>query len=72
MPVEPDIRTYNIDPTLIEEKITPRTKAIIAVHLYGLCAEMDPIREIADRHGLKLIEDAAQGAWGRLPRQKGG
>lgn len=60
VPVEPDIRTYNIDPTLIEEKITPRTKAIIAVHLYGLCADMDPIREIAARHGLKVIEDAAQ------------
>ena len=60
IPVEPDIRTYNIDPNLIEEKITPKTKAIIAVHLYGLCAEMDPIRKIADRHGLKLIEDAAQ------------
>jgi dTDP-4-amino-4,6-dideoxygalactose transaminase len=60
VPVEPDIRSYNIDPALIEEKITTRTKAIIAVHLYGLCAEMDPIREIADRHGLKLIEDAAQ------------
>ena len=60
VPVEPDIRTYNIDPDLIEEKITPKTRAIIAVHLYGLCAEMDAIREIADRHGLKLIEDAAQ------------
>lgn len=60
VPVEPDIRTYNIDPALIEEKITPRTKAIIAVHLYGLCADNDPIREIADRHGLKVIEDAAQ------------
>ena len=60
VPVEPDIRTYNIDPTLIEEKITSKTKAIIAVHLYGLCADMNPISEIAARHGLKVIEDAAQ------------
>ena len=60
IPVEPDLRTYNIDPALVEEKITPKTKAIIAVHLYGLCADMESIRDIASRHGLKLIEDAAQ------------
>jgi dTDP-4-amino-4,6-dideoxygalactose transaminase len=60
VPVEPDVRTYNIDPELIEAKITPKTRAIIAVHLYGLCADMNPLRETADRHGLKLIEDAAQ------------
>jgi len=58
--VEPDIRTFNIDPALTEEKITPRTKAILAVHLYGRAADMNPVREIADRHGLKVIEDAAQ------------
>ncbi|WP_321413351.1 DegT/DnrJ/EryC1/StrS family aminotransferase [uncultured Desulfobacter sp.] len=60
VPVEPDIRTYNIDPALIEREITPKTKAIIAVHLYGLCADMAEIKKIADKHNLKLIEDAAQ------------
>ena len=60
VPVEPDVRTYNIDPAKIEAAITPRTKAIIAVHLYGQPADMDPINEIARKHGLKVIEDAAQ------------
>lgn len=64
VPVEPD-ETHNIDPERIEQAITPRTKAIIAVHLYGLPAQMGPIMEIAARHGLKVLEDAAQahGAW---------
>ncbi len=60
VPVEPDERTYNINPVLIEAAITPRTKAIIAVHLYGQPADMDAINVIAKRHGLKVIEDAAQ------------
>jgi len=60
VPVEPDERTYNIDPTLIAAAITPRTKAIIAVHLYGQPADMDAINLIAKKHGLKVIEDAAQ------------
>jgi dTDP-4-amino-4,6-dideoxygalactose transaminase len=60
VPVEPVERTYNIDPRRIEDAITPRTKAIIAVHLYGQPAQMRPIREVAERHGLKVIEDAAQ------------
>jgi dTDP-4-amino-4,6-dideoxygalactose transaminase len=51
---------YNIDTAKIEEKITPKTKAIIAVHLYGLPAEMDKIMAIAREHGLKVLEDAAQ------------
>jgi dTDP-4-amino-4,6-dideoxygalactose transaminase len=59
-PVEPDVRTYNIDPSLIESAITSRTKAIIAVHLYGQPADMDPINAIAKKYGLKVIEDAAQ------------
>lgn len=60
VPVEPDVRTYNIDPALVEMAITPRTRAIIAVHLYGQPADMDAINSIAKRHDLKVIEDAAQ------------
>lgn len=58
--VEPKIETYNINPLLIEQAITKKTKAIIAVHLYGQVAEMDKINEIAKKHDLKVIEDAAQ------------
>jgi len=60
VPVEPDIRTYNIDPDLIEEKITDKTKAIIAVHLYGQPADMDRINKIGKKYNLKVIEDSAQ------------
>ena len=60
VPVEPDIRTYCIDPARIEEKITPRTKAIMIVHLYGQAAPMEQISALAQKHGLKVIEDAAQ------------
>jgi len=56
--INPD--TYNIDVNLIEEKITSKTKAIIPVHLYGQPADMDPIREIAKKHGLYIVGDAAQ------------
>ena len=58
--VEPDIDTFNINPDLIEEKITEKTKAIIAVHLQGRPADMDAIITIAKKHNLKVIEDAAQ------------
>ncbi len=55
-----DPRTYNIDAARLEERISPRTKAVIPVHLYGQPADMDPILALAERHGLKVIEDAAQ------------
>ena len=56
-----DPRTFNIDPAKIEELITPKTKAIVPVHLFGQPADMDPIMEIAERHGIPVIEDNAQG-----------
>ncbi|MGB9182157.1 MAG: DegT/DnrJ/EryC1/StrS family aminotransferase [Pyrinomonadaceae bacterium] len=58
--VDSEIETWNLDPARIEEKITPRTRAIIPVHLYGHPADMDPIMEIARRHGLYVVEDAAE------------
>lgn len=58
--VDIDPRTYNINPALIEAAVTPRTKAIMPVHLYGQMCDMDPIMEIATRHNLYVIEDAAQ------------
>jgi dTDP-4-amino-4,6-dideoxygalactose transaminase len=58
--VEPDIRTYNIDPKKIESAITSKTKAIIVVHLYGKACDMDQIQQIAEKHNLYLIEDCAQ------------
>jgi dTDP-4-amino-4,6-dideoxygalactose transaminase len=57
--VDIDQRTYNMDPAKIEAKITPRTKAILPVHMYGLPADMDPIMDIAERHNLWVIDDAA-------------
>lgn len=60
IPVEPDERTYNLDPNRVEAAITSRTKAILPVHLYGQAADMDALVEISSRRGLKLIEDAAQ------------
>ena len=60
VPVEPDERTYNIDPEKLEAAITDRTKAIIPVHLYGQPADMDPILEVARKHNLWVLDDAAQ------------
>jgi dTDP-4-amino-4,6-dideoxygalactose transaminase len=58
--VEPDIKTYNIDPSRIEEKITSKSSAILVVHLYGKVCDMDPIIDICNRNSLKLVEDCAQ------------
>ena len=55
-----DPASFNIDPAMIEKKITPRTKVIMPVHLYGQCADMDPIWDLADKHNLYVVEDAAQ------------
>ena len=60
VPVDPDPRTHNLDPGRLEAAITPRTRAVIAVHLYGQPAAMDPIRAVATGHGLFVLEDAAQ------------
>ncbi|MDX1584207.1 MAG: DegT/DnrJ/EryC1/StrS family aminotransferase [Thermoanaerobaculia bacterium] len=68
--VEP--KSLNIDPSLIEERITERTRAIIPVHLYGQMAEMDRIMEIATRHELHVIEDAAQAIGAELRDQRAG
>lgn len=75
--VEPDLQTYNIDVTKIEEAISPKTKAIMPVHLYGQCCEMDTIMNLAKKHNLFVVEDNAQsqgatfkgklaGSWGDI------
>ena len=58
--VEPDIRTFNIDPAKIENAITEKTKVIMPVHLYGQTCDMDPIMEVAKKYNLKVVEDSAQ------------
>ncbi|MBL9116068.1 MAG: DegT/DnrJ/EryC1/StrS family aminotransferase [Verrucomicrobiaceae bacterium] len=61
VPVEPDEQTFNLAPTLLEAAITPRTKAIMVVHLYGRPTDMNPVMQIASRYGLRVLEDNAQG-----------
>jgi dTDP-4-amino-4,6-dideoxygalactose transaminase len=68
--VSPD--DFNIDPDLIERAITPRTKAILPVHLFGQCAEMDAINKIAERYNLPVIEDAAQGIGAEYHKKRAG
>ena len=70
--VDIDPRTYNINPELIERAITPRTKAIVPVHLFGQMCDMDPIMRIANRHGLYVIEDAAQSITATYKGRKAG
>jgi dTDP-4-amino-4,6-dideoxygalactose transaminase len=72
IPVEPDPSTYNIDPQRIEAAITPQTKAIMPVHLYGQPAKMEVIWKIAERHGLKIVEDAAQTHGGKYKDRMAG
>ena len=70
--VEPDIRTFNINPALIEAAITSKTKAIMPVHLYGQACDMDPIMEVARKYGLKVVEDCAQAHGASYKGQKVG
>lgn len=72
VPVEPDMDTFNIDPSEIEAAITPQTKAIIPVHLYGQPAQMEAINVIASKHDLLVLEDAAQGHGARIQEAKVG
>jgi dTDP-4-amino-4,6-dideoxygalactose transaminase len=70
--VEPDIQTYNIDPNLIKNAITSKTKAILVVHLYGKSCDMDPITALCQAYDLKLIEDCAQSHGATYKNQKTG
>jgi dTDP-4-amino-4,6-dideoxygalactose transaminase len=63
--VDVDPQTFNLDPDAVEAAITPRTKAVVPVHLYGQAADMDPILEIARQHGIAVVEDAAQSVGAR-------
>lgn len=70
--VEPDLKTYNISPEKIEEKLTKKTRAILVVHLYGKCCNMSPIIDIANSHNLVIIEDVAQAHGAEFKGRKAG
>lgn len=70
--VDADEHTYNIDPDKVEEKITAKTKAVIAVHLYGRVVDMRPLQDLQRKYGFRLIEDAAQGHGAELGADKAG
>ena len=70
--VDIDSRTYNLNPENIEAKVTPQTKAIVPVHMYGQCCDMDPILAIADKYGLAVVEDACHAVGGEYGGRKAG
>ena len=72
IPVEPDPETFNIAPERIAAVVSPKTKAVMPVHLYGQPADMDPILTIARKHGLKVIEDNAQAQGARYNGRRTG
>ncbi len=72
VPVEPDVRTANLDPDRVAAAITPRTKAILPVHLYGQPADIDPLMALAAQHGLKVLEDVAQAQGARYKGRRTG
>jgi dTDP-4-amino-4,6-dideoxygalactose transaminase len=72
VPVEPEAASYNLDPERIAAAVTPRTRAVVAVHLYGHPADMDAIVTVARRHGLRVIEDAAQAHGARYRGRRAG